>query len=155
MTKFKNFVKICDLLKQYNEERVELYKLIAEVVNHIRNKINPYNSKQLEYHTIECIGILNDFPDICTVTLNHNYEYCSIYFPVKFLCDDFKTKYAKEIDEFVESHLKNNYYHEIKHLEEEIKIKQKEVLSLNKRLSTFQNANDDMVKLIDTHCLEI
>ena len=158
MNKFEEFTKICTVMNQFTEQRIELYELIVEVVNYIRDQVysdsifEPSNYMVKPHHIFD-IGILKDNPDICYVTFYRNDDFQHSYFPVKFLCDDFKEKYAKELEEFIQSHLKNNNQHKIDQLEQEIKRKQQYLTIL--KANTFTNANDDMVKLIDNQCLGV
>jgi hypothetical protein len=104
-------------------------------------------------HHIFDVGTLKDNPDICSVTFYRNDDFQHSYFPVKFLCDDFKEKYTKELEEFIQSYLKNINQYKIIQLEQEIKHKQQYLAILKE--NTFTNANDDMVKLIDNQCLGV
>lgn len=160
MNKFEEFTKICTVMNQFTEQRIELYELIVEVVNYIRDQVysdsifEPSNYMVKPHHIFD-IGILKDNPDICYVTFYRNDDFQHSYFPVKFLCDDFKEKYAKELEEFIQSHLKNNNQHKIDQLEQEIKRKQQYLAMLKETTNMLTNANDDMVKLIDNQCLGV
>ena len=147
-------------MNQFTEQRIELYELIVKVVNYIRDQVysdslfEPSNYMVKPHHIFD-IGVLKDNPDICYVTFYRNDDFQHSYFPVKFLCDDFKEKYAKELEEFIQSHLKNNNQHKIDQLEQEIKRKQQYLAILKETTNTLTNANDDMVKLIDNQCLGV
>ena len=160
MNKFEEFTKICTVMNQFTEQRIELYELIVKVVNYIRDQVysdslfEPSNYMVKPHHIFD-IGVLKDNPDICYVTFYRNDDFQHSYFPVKFLCDDFKEKYAKELEEFIQSHLKNNNQHKIDQLEQEIKRKQQYLAILKETTNTLTNANDDMVKLIDNQCLGV
>lgn len=163
MNKFEEFTKICTVMNQFTEQRIELYELIVEVVNYIRDQVysdsifEPDCIFESDYmvkpHHIFDVGTLKDNPDICSVTFYRNDDFQHSYFPVKFLCDDFKEKYAKELDEFIQSYLKNINQYKIVQLEQEIKHKQQHLAVL--KANTFTDANDDMVKLIDNYCLGV
>lgn len=158
MNKFEEFTKICTVLNQFTEQRLELYKLITEVVNYIRDGVyhDEYNfDYKIHPHHIYDIGTLEKYPDICCVTLYQNDDFKSIYFPVKFLCDDFKTKYKNELEQFIQSHLKIIYDYKVDSITKEIESKKREIAQLELQTKNLTNVDEDMIKLIKESYLQI
>lgn len=71
-----------------------------------------------------------------------------IKFPTKFLCEDFKEKYADEIDEFIQSYLKFRFDNIIKKYEYEIEDAQHQIDILKNRLKDLTNASDSLINKV-------
>jgi DNA gyrase/topoisomerase IV subunit A len=145
-----------DMLNAYNElinKKNKLFELVAEVIYHIRSiayhKYEKWNDF-LEVIVPEDIYVVMpdaDNPDVlCVVLKDTNKDIVKI--PKKFLCEDFKEKYADEIDEFIQSYLKFRFDNIVKRYECEIEAAQHQIDIIKNRLKDLTNTSDDLINEI-------
>ena len=146
------FEEYNDMLNAYNEltnKKNKLFELVAEIIYHIRtmayNKYEKWN-EFLEVIVPEDIyAVTSDAinPDVLCVVLK-DIDKDVVKFPKKFLCEDFKEKYANEIDEFVQSYLKFRLDNVVKKYECEIEEAQHQIDMIKNRLKELTNASDNL-----------
>ena len=144
-----------DMLNAYNElanKKNKLFELVAEIIYHIRSKA--YHKYEKLNDLLEVIvpeDIYAVMPDannsdvLCVVLKDIDKDV--IKFPMKFLCEDFKEKYANEIDEFIQSYLKFRFDNIIKRYEYEIEEAQHQIDLIKNHLKDFTKASDGLIKI--------
>ena len=145
-----------EVLNAYNEltrKKNKLFDLVAEIIYHIRtiayNKYEEWNDF-LEVVVPEDIYTIKpdaNNPDVLCVVLK-DIDKDVIRFPMKFLCEDFKEKYADEIDEFIQSYLKFRLDNIVKKYEYEIEATQHQIDIIKNHLKDFTNASDNLINKI-------
>ena len=150
------FEEYNDMLKAYNElanKKNKLFELVAEVIYHIRSTAYHKYEKWNEFlgvivpEDIYAVMPAANNPDVLCVVLK-DIDKDVIRFPMKFLCEDFKEKYADEIDEFIQSYLKFRYDNIIKRYEYEIEETQHQIDIIKNRLKDFTKASDSLVNKV-------
>ena len=145
-----------DMLNAYNKlinKKNKLFDLVAEIIYHIRmtayNKYEEWNDF-LEVIVPEDIYTIKpdaNNPDVLCVVLkdiNKNV----IKFPTKFLCEDFKEKYADEIDEFIQSYLKFRLDNIVERYKCEIEEAQRQIDLIKNHLKDFAKALDSLINKV-------
>ena len=147
------FEEYNDMLRAYNEltnKKNKLFGLVAEIIYHIRTtafyKYERWNDFLEVIFPEEIHAVVPDVdnPDVLNVVLK-NINKDVIKFPKKFLCEDFKEKYADEIDEFVKSYLKFRLDNVVKKYECEIEEAQRQIDMIKNRLKDFAKASDSLI----------
>lgn len=142
-----------DMLSAYNElanKKNKMFELVAEIIYHIRSRAYHKYEKLNEFLGVivpeDIYAVMPDAnnPDVLCVVLK-DIDKDVIRFPTKFLCDDFKEKYADEIDEFIQSYLKFRFDNIIKNYEYEIEAAQHQIDILKNRLKDLTNASDSLI----------
>ena len=147
------FEEYDEVINAYNElarKKNKLFDLVAEIIYHIRtiayNKYEEWNDF-LEVVVPEDIYTIKpdaNNPDVlCVVLKDINKDV--IKFPTKFFCEDFKEKYADEIDEFVQSYLKFRFDNIIQRYECEIEEAQYQIDMIKNHLKDFTKASDSLI----------
>lgn len=142
-----------DMLNAYNElanKKNKLFDLVAEIIYHIRSTAYHKYEKWNEFlgvivpEDIYTIKLDANNPDVLCVVLK-DIDKDVIKFPTKFLCEDFKEKYADEIDEFIQSYLKFRFDNIIKKYEYEIEVAQHQIDIIKNCLKDLTNASDSLI----------
>lgn len=142
-----------DMLNAYNElanKKNKLFDLVAEIIYHIRSTAYHKYEKWNEFlgvivpEDIYTIKLDANNPDVLCVVLK-DMDKDVIKFPTKFLCEDFKEKYADEIDEFIQSYLKFRFDNIIKKYEYEIEAAQHQIDIIKNCLKDLTNASDSLI----------
>jgi hypothetical protein len=148
-----------DMLNAYNElanKKNKIFDLVAEIIYHIRSRAYHKYENFNEFLGVivpeDIYTVMPDAnnPDVLCVVLK-DIDKNVIKFPAKFLCEDFKEKYADEIDEFIQSYLKFRFDNIIKRYEYEIEEAQYQIDLIKNHLKDLTNASDDLInKMCDS-----
>lgn len=157
------FEEYNDMLNAYNEltnKENKLFELVSEIIYHIRmmayNKYEKWN-EFLEVIVPEDIYAVMpdaDNPDVLCVVFK-DIDKDVVKFPKKFLCEDFKEKYADEIDKFVQSYLKFRFDNIINRYKCEIEAAQHQIDTIKNRLKDLTNTSDDLINEIRNSYMNI
>ena len=152
-----------DMLNAYNEltnKKSKLFELVAEIIYHIRtiayNKYEKWNDFLEVIVPEDIYAVISDTnnPDVlCVVLKDINKDV--VKFPKKFLCEDFKEKYADEIDEFIQSYLKFRFDNIVKRYECEIEEAQHQIDTIKNRLKDLTNTSNYLINEIRNSYMNI